>query len=292
MELHIRHLTHSFALTEVLSDINLDLHAGETLALVGPSGCGKSTLLHIVAGLLRPSEGTLESSFRGIGCMFQQPRLMPWKNVVDNIALGLKGLGIPAGSRRRQGAALALRMGLLERDMDKFPYELSGGMQSRVALARALATRPDLLLLDEPFAALDVGLRHELYGVLREQVRGTGAAVLMITHDLMEAVRLADRLLLMAPHPGRVLREFMVPRLQERRSDDWIYGQTGRLMRIREVRECFGLPLQREEGDHEADPTAADDGGVPGGMDDGVRALTGASANCAAPHGHRGGCVA
>lgn len=211
MQLHIRHLTHRYALTDVLQNVSLDLHAGETLALVGPSGCGKSTLLHIVAGLLTPAEGEVQSGFRGLGCMFQQPRLMPWKNTLDNIALGLKALGVPGVSRRVQAAQLALRLGLAEQDWHKYPHELSGGMQSRVALARALVTQPDLLLMDEPFAALDVGLKHELYGLLREQVAQRGTAVLMITHDLMEAVRLADRIVVMTAQPGRVLRAFRWP---------------------------------------------------------------------------------
>ena len=248
MKLDIRHLTHRFGVTQVLLNVNLDLHAGETLALVGPSGCGKSTLLHLVAGLLHPSEGMLQCGFRGLGCVFQQPRLMPWKRVTDNIALGLKGLGVPRERRREQARELALRLGLAEADLGKFPYELSGGMQSRVALARALATMPDLLLLDEPFAALDVGLKHELYGVLRHQVRTRGTAVLMITHDLMEAVRLADRILVMAPQPGRVVSEFVVALAQEVRSDAWIYRKTSELMQVAQVRESFGLPAQSQEG--------------------------------------------
>src|SRR5690606_532031 len=122
----------------------------------------------------------------------QEPRLMPWKTALDNIALGLKALGIPKPVRRRRAAELGRRMGLSRDDLAKYPHELSGGMQSRVALARALATRPDLLLLDEPFAALDIGLKTELYELLSEQIERFNTAVLMITHDLMEAVRLAD----------------------------------------------------------------------------------------------------
>ena len=197
-KLHIRHLYHRYGVTEVLTDVGLDLYAGETLALVGPSGCGKSTLLHIVAGLLTPSEVVMQSTFRGMACVFQEPRLMPWKTAADNIALGLKALGVPRAARQRQAAALAKRMGLDEDDLHKYPHELSGGMQSRVSLARALAIRPDLLLLDEPFSALDIGLKAELY---RQGGAGAdpGSAVLMITHDLMEAVRTADRILMMVP---------------------------------------------------------------------------------------------
>ncbi|WP_323018605.1 ABC transporter ATP-binding protein [Castellaniella sp.] len=239
--LSLRQLGHRFGLAPVLSGVSLDLHAGETLALVGPSGCGKSTLLHIAAGLLEPSEGRVRSTFRGVGCVFQQPRLMPWKNAADNIALGLKGLGLPAAARRRRAMEWATRMGLNEADAHKYPHELSGGMQSRVALGRALAVAPDLLLLDEPFSALDVGLKQELYGLLRKQVEHAGAAVLMITHDLMEAVRLADRIVVMASGPGRMLGEFVVEQSQSRRTEAWIHRTTAGLMDAPAVRESFGL---------------------------------------------------
>ncbi|SHG93505.1 ABC transporter ATP-binding protein [Pollutimonas bauzanensis] len=239
--LHIRHLAHRYGLTQVLAGVGLDLSAGETLALVGPSGCGKSTLLHIVAGLLRPSEGVVSSGFRGVGCVFQQPRLMPWKTALDNISLGLKALGVPAAARRRQAAALAGRLGLDAQDAHKYPHELSGGMQSRVALGRALALAPDLLLLDEPFSALDIGLKAELYGLLREQVAQRGTAVLMITHDLMEAVRLADRIIMMAPGPGRLVCEFSMALPQAGRTDAWVYQTTGELMQAEQVRIGFGL---------------------------------------------------
>lgn len=239
--LHIRHLYHRYGLTEVLADVGLDLYAGETLALVGPSGCGKSTLLHVVAGLLTPSEVVLHSEFRGICCVFQDPCLMPWKTALDNIALGLKALGVPKAARRRQAAALGLRMGLAAEDLEKYPHELSGGMQSRVSLARALAPCPDLLLLDEPFSALDVGLKADLYKLLGDQVRQHGTAVLMITHDLMEAVRLADRILMMVPAPGRLVREFTLELPQEERTSTWVYQTTGELMLADEVRIGFGL---------------------------------------------------
>lgn len=242
--LTIRGLTHRYAFEDVLFEVDLDLQPGETLALVGPSGCGKSTLLHIVAGLITPTAGEVRQPFGEVGCVFQQPRLMPWKTVVHNIALGPKARGVPAAVRREQSAALALRLGLDADDLDKYPHELSGGMQSRVALGRALALAPDLLLLDEPFSALDVGLKSELYGLLREQVEQSGTAVLMITHDLMEAVRLADRILMMAPDPGRLVREFPLTRPQRERAESWVYQVTGEFMESDEVRLGFGLPAE------------------------------------------------
>ncbi|QLF92534.1 ABC transporter ATP-binding protein [Pseudomonas sp. ABC1] len=250
--LHLRHLYHSYGPTEVLADVGLDLYSGETLALVGPSGCGKSTLLHVIAGLITPTEVLMQCDFRGIGCVFQQPSLMPWMNASDNIALGLKALGVPRAARRKQAASIAARLGLAEDDLDKYPHELSGGMQSRVSLARALAVSPDLLLLDEPFSALDIGLKLELYGLLREQVAQRGCAVLMITHDIMEAVRLADRILLMVPSPGRLVHEFTLDLPQSERSESWVHKITGELMESREIRIGFGL----EPGTLEAPPSS------------------------------------
>lgn len=239
--LRVRRLGHRFGLTEVLAGIELNLAAGETLALIGPSGCGKSTLLNIVAGLVLPSEGSVVNGFHRVGCMFQQPRLLPWKSALDNVALGLKARGTPPAERRRQAASMAQWLGLTVDDMVKFPHALSGGMQSRVALGRALVLAPDLLLLDEPFSALDVGLKLELYGLLRARVAEHGSAVLMITHDLMEAVRLADRVVMMAPDPGRMVREFALPLPQAVRSEAWIYQTAGELMQTEEVRLGFGL---------------------------------------------------
>lgn len=239
--LHIRHLQHKYALTEVLSDINLDLFAGETLALVGPSGCGKSTLLHIIAGLLTASEAVIEQGFRGPACMFQEPRLLPWKTAEDNITLGLKALNIPKRARQQQAQQMAETLGLTLDDLAKYPHELSGGMQSRIALGRALIIKPDLLLLDEPFSALDIGLKLELYTLLRQHITERGTAVLMITHDLMEAVRLADRIVMMVPDPGRLIGEFTLQKPHAERSDAWIYQTTAELMANDNIRIGFGL---------------------------------------------------
>lgn len=239
--LHIQGLTHRFGLTEVLSRVDLRLPAGQTLALVGPSGCGKSTLLHLVAGLLIPSEGRIDNPFDRVACVFQQPRLMPWKNTIDNIALGLKARGMAPNARRARAADLARALGLDDADLHKYPQALSGGMQSRVALGRALAVEPDLLLLDEPFSALDVGLKLSLYRHLRAEVDRRGTAVLMITHDLMEAVRLADRIVMMAPDPGRMVHAFPLDRPHALRDDAWVYQTTGTLMQTPEVRLGFGL---------------------------------------------------
>ncbi len=239
--LHIRDLKHKYALTEILSDINLDLQAGETLALVGPSGCGKSTLLHIIAGLLTPTEAVIDNAFKNSACMFQEPRLLPWKTAEDNISLGLKALNMSKPERQQHARQIATSLGLSQDDLRKYPHELSGGMQSRIALGRALIVQPDLLLLDEPFSALDIGLKLELYALLRQHITKRGTAVLMITHDLMEAVRLADRIIMMIPEPGRLIGEFPLQQAHSERSDAWIYHTTAQLMANQSIRIGFGL---------------------------------------------------
>lgn len=241
-QLDVRGVSHSFGRNEVLADIHFTVRAGQSVALVGPSGCGKTTLLHLCAGLLHVREGAIENGFANAACMFQQPRLLPWKTTLDNIALGLKATGVARGERHFRARELALRIGLAHADLDKFPHQLSGGMQSRVALARALVLAPDLLLLDEPFSALDVGLKEELYGLLLAQRAERAMGVLMITHDLMEAVRLSDMILVMTAAPGRIVSRFDLTRPAMERDDAWVYRHTAELLQAPAVRESFGLP--------------------------------------------------
>lgn len=235
-------LSHAFALRTVLEGIDLHLAAGRAIALVGPSGCGKTTLLHLCAGLLTVQQGRIVNEFTRTAMLFQQPHLLPWKTVLDNIALGLKARGAPRAARlaaaRRTGHALELD----DIALGQFPGQLSGGMQSRAALARALALEPDLLLLDEPFAALDIGLKGQMHRLLLAEMARRPLAALMITHDVMEAVTLADSVIVMAGQPGRMVWRLDLPTPPARRSDDWIYRQTALLLAQPAVREAFNLP--------------------------------------------------
>ena len=241
-QLHVHGLSHAYALRTVLEDVEFTLEAGRTLALVGPSGCGKTTLLHLCAGLLTLQSGHVHSGFERPAMMFQQPRLLPWKTARANIALGLKALGVPKPERLARASRAGAAVELDEAALEQFPHQLSGGMQSRVALARALVLEPDLLLLDEPFSALDIGLKAQLHQWLLQEQARRGLALLMITHDLMEAVRLADTVLVMDSEPGRIAHrlDLHTPALQ--RDDAWVHHGTAQLLRSAGVRRCFGLP--------------------------------------------------
>jgi NitT/TauT family transport system ATP-binding protein len=240
--LKLQGITYAYGLKTVLTDIELTLDAGRVLALVGPSGCGKTTLLHLCAGLLNGHSGTLKNSFSNPAVMFQQPRLLPWKSTRENIALGLKAAGIPGDERDRRVAEIGHAVGLDMAALAQFPHALSGGMQSRAALARALVLNPDLLLLDEPFSALDIGLKAQLHSLLLAHQAARGLAVLMITHDLMEAMRLADTVLVMASDPGRIVHRLEPNTPARLRDDASVYRTTAELLQTPVVRASFGLP--------------------------------------------------
>jgi NitT/TauT family transport system ATP-binding protein len=202
--------------TLALSDLNFEVRAGDFLSLLGPSGCGKSTALRIIAGLTAPSQGSVEwpaqmaaDRTSRIGFVFQEPTLMPWANVFDNAALPLVLKGVAGETVAKRVNAALDRVGLVK-FAHVFPRELSGGMRMRVSIARALVTEPQLLLMDEPFAALDEITRFKLNNDLLQVWQATGTTVVFVTHSVFESVYLSSRILVMSARPGRVSSEVAI----------------------------------------------------------------------------------
>jgi NitT/TauT family transport system ATP-binding protein len=194
----------------VLEGVTASIGQGEFVALLGASGCGKSTLLNIIAGLDRPTAGALEVPADGAAFMFQDAALYPWLTARGNIELALRLRGVPKGERRARAVEL-LDLVRLGEAAEKRPHELSGGMRQRVALARALAQDRQVLLMDEPFAALDAITRDLLHEELTRIWRETGRTIIFVTHNVREAVRLGQRILLLSSRPGRVVAQWPVP---------------------------------------------------------------------------------
>ncbi len=225
---------------EVFSDISLEVGQGKIVSLVGPSGCGKTTLLMIAAGLIDADRGRLECDFRNPAMVFQEPRLLPWKRAGDNMAFGLVAQGQRRDDFQHRIGALAMTLGLDLRDLDKYPHELSGGMRQRVALGRALLIEPDLLLLDEPFSALDVGLRQELQDLLVRQISERGLTAVFITHDLIEAARISDVIVVMDQHPHGIVYQHQMPGTPGCRMERDIFNAVGDLLAVPVVARAFG----------------------------------------------------
>jgi NitT/TauT family transport system ATP-binding protein len=200
-----------------LDKISLDLAPGEFVCILGASGCGKSTLLNLVAGLDRPSAGTIDVDGR-TSLMFQEAALFPWLTARGNVELALRLDGLGRTERRARAAGLLELVNLSEFG-GKRPHELSGGMRQRVALARALAQHAEVLLMDEPFGALDAMTRDLLHDEVERLWREQRLAVLFVTHNVREAVRLGDRVVLLSSRPGRVIAEFPVELARPRRID-------------------------------------------------------------------------
>jgi NitT/TauT family transport system ATP-binding protein len=234
-----------------LDHINLEVKAGEFLCIVGPSGCGKSTLLHLIAGLHRQSSGEIlvdGKKIEGPGTdrilIFQELGLFPWLTVGDNVEFGMKMKSVRKAEREEK-TRYYLRLVHLLQFKDSYTHQLSGGMRQRVALARALATEPDVLLMDEPFAALDAQTRDLLHDELERIWAETGRTIIFVTHNVREAVRLGDRVALLTFRPGRVKREFSIdlprPRVLE---DMYVARAAGEI--LGELREEINRSLEVE----------------------------------------------
>jgi NitT/TauT family transport system ATP-binding protein len=195
---------------EVVGDISFSLGAGEIVSLVGPSGCGKTTLLNLLSGLTQPTRGAvlwhgqpLRDVPKGIGYMLQKDMLMQWRTALANVTLGLELSGMPRAEREKAAHSMLRKVGLGPY-FDYYPSALSGGMRQRVALARTLITDPEVILLDEPFAALDFQTKVVLQSDMAKLVRSEGRSVLLITHDVEEAVSLSDRVIVLTNRPSRI----------------------------------------------------------------------------------------
>ena len=242
--LAIRQVSKRFPGSDVhaISDIAIDCAPGEFVVIVGPSGCGKSTLLKIAAGMLRPDSGEVlldGRPIRGPGpdraMVFQEHALFPWLNVAQNVEFGLKMAGV-AHEQRRDRVEQALKMVHLTQHGRKLIHELSGGMKQRVAIARALVMDPAVLLMDEPFASLDAQTRTLLHEQLQELWLQTRKTILFVTHSVGEAVRLADRVIVLHSHPGRIRREINIELAHPRDFDSRDVTELVRLVR-REIEE-------------------------------------------------------
>jgi NitT/TauT family transport system ATP-binding protein len=243
-----------------LEATHLEIGRGEFVALVGPSGCGKSTILKLVGGLLRPTSGTVKVGSGGedlrIGMAFQNPTLLPWLTILQNIMLPLKIVepfrrefrAKRRGEFRKRAEQLLQQVGLSGFE-EKYPWQLSGGMLQRASLCRALIHNPSLLLLDEPFGALDQFTREELWSILQQLWMAHRPTILLVTHDFREAVYLATRLCIMRPRPGRIIEQTLVPfarprTLQMTYEPKFIEVMQHARMQIDEGRSTEGNPPQ------------------------------------------------
>jgi NitT/TauT family transport system ATP-binding protein len=238
---------------EAVRSASFEVTRGEFVSLVGPSGCGKSTILHIVAGLLPFDAGTVHvaggpahAGRRDVGIMLQRPVLLPWRTVLDNVLLPAEIFKLGSGEARRHALELIELVGLQGFE-DKHPWELSGGMQQRVSLARTLVFEPEILLMDEPFAALDEFTRERLNSELAKLHETLGRSVVYVTHNIQEAVFLSDRVVVMKPRPGEVLDIVDVPLPRPRRIEMIAEPATATL--VAQIRNKLGFEEQHAHGE-------------------------------------------
>jgi NitT/TauT family transport system ATP-binding protein len=221
-----RGVSKSFGATVAIADVSLTVRQGQFITIVGPSGCGKSTLLQILGGLVPPSGGEIridDEPLTGprpdkIGMVFQEPLLLPWKTAAENVEFPLLLRHVPARERRERSLALLDLVGL-SAAVGRYPHQLSGGMKQRVAIARGLVQSPRIVLMDEPFAALDEQTRSRMWGELLRIWERSHATILFVTHGLIEAIYLADTVLVMGINPGRIIARIDVPLARPRTLD-------------------------------------------------------------------------
>ena len=237
--LELNNVTVSFpspdgTLLTALEGMDLSVNKGELVAMVGPSGCGKSTALNVLAGQ------TVEGMLPSVGYISQADTLLPWRTVLDNVALAMELRGVPKKERREAARALMAKMGLAGFE-NNYPRELSGGMKKRAAIARVLAVDPAILMMDEPFGPLDALTKEKLQDEILTLWESTGCTILYVTHDLTEAIALADRVVLVSQRPGRVVKEYPIDLPRPRRVMDVKF-----LPRFVELEKAIWNDLQKE----------------------------------------------
>lgn len=245
--LHIENISMRFDLpngtsVQALQDVSLEIATGEMVSVLGPSGCGKTTLLNIAAGFLAPTSGQIRINGHSVsgpgaerGMVFQKGALFEWMSVRKNVEFGPRMKGMPQAERDKITDHLLETVGLQD-FKEKAVYELSGGMQQRVALARCLANDPDVILMDEPLGALDALTREKMQGLVLKLWKETGKTVILITHSVEEALLLGERLIVMAPRPGRIYKEYRLP-----------FAERGVNSDLREVKKSEGFAETRDE---------------------------------------------
>lgn len=223
MKLVLQGIGHSFLGRPVFEKLDFSLASGEIVALLGPSGCGKTTVLQIAAGLIEPMRGRVRRNYARHAVVFQEPRLMPWMTTRENIAYGLRAAGQGQPPRAAAAERRAREVGLQAADLDKYPAQLSGGMRQRAAVARALAIDPDVIFFDEPFTAIDIGLKRVLQDLVIAAATREHFSALFVTHDLSEAVRIAHRLVLLTGRNGGRLTDRGIAGRPGERDDRFIF---------------------------------------------------------------------
>jgi|GEM_PF-749521 len=224
----------------ILRGIDIEVTPGQFVVVMGPSGVGKTTLLRLIGGLIAPDAGARRLDARA-AIVFQDPRLLPWQSALDNAGLGLRAEGLSRRAARDRAASILTRLNLSAADQTKRPAALSGGMRQRVALARALVLEPRLLLLDEPFSALDTALRQNLQDLLRGIIEAEGLSAVLVTHDPLEAVRLADRIIVLSGVPATIAADILHAR--PARAATEAYRAAADLMALPAVAAAFATPL-------------------------------------------------
>lgn len=232
-----QHVRKTWQQVTALQNFSLDIAAGELVVLVGSSGCGKSTLLRMLVGLEEATQGEIRISGERVtgvgkarGIVFQEPRLFPWLSVIDNVMLGLADEKLSRAAKRQRAREMLAQVQLTEFER-ALPAQLSGGMAQRVAIARGLVARPQILMLDEPFGALDALTRHTLQQALLQIHRSEGTTTLLVTHDVEEAVALADRVVVLSPRPGRIREVVSLALPHPRQRDDAAFADACRHIR-------------------------------------------------------------